>query len=224
MRALGGMKARPARTATPTPRRRPRQSRAQHTSRALQEALVQLLAQHDYADISIREIVSVAGTSLGSFYQYFASKDDLARVCLHLRSKALLSAMQDAAERCAGQPLAHVAGAIVLAMADAHREHASEWAAHYLLERHLSGVQAYRKMYERFVQGWAQAYGDAANPPQAEHLHEAALVSHTLVYGLFSNAFIGSRGKLDIDQVARRAQAAVQACLQGAGSNDGPGA
>lgn len=213
------MKARPARTAAPTPRRRPRQSRAQHTARALQEALVQLLAQHDYADISIREIVSVAGTSLGSFYQYFASKDDLARVCLHLRSKALLAAMQDAAQRCAGQPLVQVAAVLVQAMAEAHREHASEWAAHYLLERHLSGVQAYRKMYERFVDGWAKAYGGAANPPQAEHLHEAALISHTLVYGLFSNTFIGSGGRLDIDQLMCRAHDAVQACLQGSGKD-----
>ena len=209
------MKARPARTAAPTPRRRPRQSRAQHTSRALQEALVQLLAQREYADISIREIVSVAGTSLGSFYQYFASKDDLARVCLHLRSKALLGAMQDAAEGCAGQSLAHIASAIVVAMADAHREHASEWAAHYLLERHLSGVQANRKMYERFVQGWVKAYGDAANATRDDRLHEAALVSHTLVYGLFSNAFIGNGGKLDIDRLARRASGSVQAFLLG---------
>src|ERR1051325_4742048 len=134
-----------------TPRRRPRQSRAQHTARALQEALVQLLAEREYAAISIREIVSVAGTGLGSFYQYFSSKDDLARVCLHLRSKALLAAMRDAAQRHAGQPMDAIASALVAAAIDAHREHPGQWDGHYLLERHLSGAPAYRKMYERFV-------------------------------------------------------------------------
>lgn len=208
------MKARPTRAVTPTPRRRPRQSRAQQTSRALQEALVQLLVEHEYAGISIREIVSVAGTGLGSFYQYFASKDDLARVCLHLRSKALLAAMGEAAERNAGRPLAQIASALIAALSDAHREHASEWDAHYLLERHLSGAEAYRKMYERFVEGWAKAFAAAGDPLPPDRLREAALVSHTLVYGLFSHAFIGNEGRLDMGALTRCADQAVQGCLR----------
>ncbi|SFM87909.1 transcriptional regulator, TetR family [Variovorax sp. OV329] len=178
---------------------------------------MQLLAGRDYAGISIREIVSVAGTGLGSFYEYFASKDDLARVCLHLRSKALLAALQAAGERCAGQPLADVAAAVVDALADAHRGPASEWDAHYLLERHLSGAEAYRKMYERFVDGWAQAFAGAADPLPAGRLREAALLSHTLAYGLFSNAFIGSRGQgVDVARLGCCARDAVLACVAAA--------
>ena len=83
----------PAPSPAPLPRRRrPRQSRAQHTSQALQDAFVRLLVERGYAAITIREIVMVAGTGLGSFYEYFASKEDLARVSLHLRTKALLLA------------------------------------------------------------------------------------------------------------------------------------
>lgn len=208
------MTARPTRAAAPAPRRRPRQPRAQQTARALQEALVQLLAEREYADISIREIVSVAGTGLGSFYQYFASKDDLARICLHLRSKGLLTAMQAAAARCAGQPMDDVASAIVDSMIDAHRGHAREWDAHYLLERHLSSAQAYRKMYQRFVDAWSKALAAAGDALPPERLREAALVCQTVVYGLFAHAFIGSRGRLDLKQLAQACRDAATGCLQ----------
>lgn len=52
------------------PRRRPQQSRARHTSGALQEAFVRLLVERNYDAITIREIVDLAGTGLGSFYEY----------------------------------------------------------------------------------------------------------------------------------------------------------
>lgn len=175
---------------------------------------MQLLATRDYAGIPIREIVSVAGTGLGSFYEYFASKDDLARVCLHLRSKALLRVMQEAGERCAGQPLAAIAAALVDALAEAHRGPASEWAAHYLLERHLSGADAYCAMYERFVEGWSQAFSTAGDRLPQATLGEAALLVHTLVYGLFSHAFIASRGQgVDVQRLVCHARDAVRACI-----------
>ncbi len=211
---FGTMKAKPGRATAPAPRRRPQQSRAQHTSRALQEAFVQLLVERDYARISIREIVSVAGTGLGSFYQYFASKDDLARVCLHLRSKALLAAMHEAGQQHAGRPLAEIAAAMVDALADAHRGHPPQWGAHYLLERHLSSADAYRKMYERFVDGWAEAFAAASDPLPPERLHEAARVSHTVLYGLFAHNFIGTGGQLDLAQLAGQSRNAVQACVE----------
>ena len=210
----GPMKAKAGRANAPVPRRRPQQSRAQHTSRALQEAFVQLLAERDYARISIREIVSVAGTGLGSFYQYFASKDDLARICLHLRSKALLAAMHEAGQQHAGRPLAEIAAAIVDALTAAHRGHPPQWGAHYLLERHLSSADAYRKMYERFVDGWAEAFAAASDPLPPQRLREAARVSHTVLYGLCAHSFIGTGGQLDLTQLARQSRNAVQACVE----------
>ena len=137
-------------------RRRPSQSRARLTAQALQQAFVQLLVESDYPRISIRAITGLAGTSLGSFYEYFASKEDLARVCLHLRSKELLTALQQAVEARRGRPLAELVQAVLASQLAAHRAQPAEWSAHYLLERHLSGVEAYRKMYQRFIEGWVQ--------------------------------------------------------------------
>lgn len=202
------------RSPTSPSRRKPRQSRALQTSQALQEAFVRLLVERGYAGITIREIVLVAGTGLGSFYEYFASKEDLARVCLHLRSKALLMAMQDAVARHTGRPLREIVDALIDSQIEAHRERPAEWGAHYLLERHLSGVDAYRKMYERFVDAWADALAAAADLPAGCPIREAARVSQTVMYGLVSHVHISAVGAPDLQALSRQARTAVNAYLE----------
>jgi len=197
------------------PRRKPRQSRAHHTSRALQEAFVRLLVERGYAGITIREIVLVAGTGLGSFYEYFAGKEDLARVCLHLRSKALLMDTRKAAQSRAGQPLQDIAEVIIDSTIAAHALHPQEWGAHYLLERHLSSSDAYRKMYERFVDEWVAAFASASDPLPADLSREAARVSHAMLYGVVSHSFIHAPGVPDMQAMAGFARRTVLAYLKG---------
>jgi len=206
------MKARAGRS-TVAPRRKPRQSRARHTSQALQEAFVRLLVERGYAGITIRELVSVAGTGLGSFYEYFASKEDLARVCLHLRSKALLMALHDAVERHAGRSLREIVDAVIESQIEAHREQPLEWGAHYLLERHLSGPDAYRKMYDRFVDEWVGALGAASDLSPSCEKEDAARVSFTIMYGLIAHAHIGATGQPDLQALSRQARTAIRAYL-----------
>ncbi|MBO9651670.1 MAG: TetR/AcrR family transcriptional regulator [Variovorax sp.] len=207
------MKTKVSRSAAP-PRRKPRQSRARHTSQALQDAFVRLLVERGYAGITIRELVAVAGTGLGSFYEYFASKEDLARVCLHLRSKALLMAVHDAVERNTGRPFREIVLAVIESQADAHREHPQEWGAHYLLERHLSGPEAYRKMYDRFVDEWGAALDAAVDLSPDCDRQETARVSFTIMYGLFAHAHIGAGGKPDLNALSGQACTAICAYLE----------
>jgi len=206
--------ARIKRSQTSPPRRKPRQSRALHTSQALQEAYVRLLVERGHAGITIREIVMVAGTGLGSFYEYFASKDDLARVCLHLRSKALLMAMQEAVAGHAGRPLREIVEAVIDSQIDAHRERPEEWGAHYLLERHLSGVDAYRKMYERFVDAWVDAIAAASDLPADCAQLEAARVCQTVMYGLLSHVHISAAGAPDLQALSRQTRTAIEGYLE----------
>ena len=208
------MKARTRRSVASAPRRKPRQSRARHTSQALQEAFVRLLVERGYAGITIREIVSVAGTGLGSFYEYFASKEDLARVCLHLRSKALLMALHDAVAAHAGRPLRELVDAVIESQVQAHRDQPAEWGAHYLLERHLSSPEAYRKMYDRFVDEWVGVLDAAADLSLAGAKLETARVSFTIMYGLFANAHVGARDTPDLAALSRQARAAICAYLE----------
>lgn len=200
----------------PQPRRRPRQVRARHTARALREAFVRVLVERGYAGVTVREVTLVAGTALGSFYDYYASMDDLARVSLHLRSKALLVAMRGAAARQAGAPLAEVVRAIVDAMLARHGERPEEWAAHYLLERHFSSLEAYLKMYDRFVDAWAEAIRAAGDWPADRPLREAARVAQALLYGLFSHQHMAHPHGPDPDGLRCMAASAIAASLQAA--------
>ena len=119
--------------------------------------------------------MALADTGLGNFYEYFASKDDLARVCVHLRSKVSLAALRDAVARQRGAGFA--------AIVDSQLEAPREWAAHYMLERHLSSPQAYRKMYERFVDDWCVALQSASDLPAPATTRDVACVSHAILYG-----------------------------------------
>ena len=208
---------------TPAPRRRPRQQRAQHTARALREAFVQLWAERGYDAITIREIVMVAGTGLGSFYEYFASKEDLARVCLHLRSKALLLAMRAAVAATQGQPLAQVVEAIVASQVAPHREQPREWAEHYMLERRLSGPEAYRKMFDRFVAEWVAALAAAPDVPATCNRRETARVCQTILYGLTAHSCIRSGERLDAAALTRQTRTALVAYVRAAGAAQGAG-
>lgn len=203
---------------TPSPlasRRKPRQSRARHTSQALQEAFVRLLVERGYAPITIREIVMVAGTGLGSFYEYFASKEDLARVCLHLRTKTLLVALREAGVKTAGRPLREMVDAVIDAQLAAHTGAPQEWGAHYLLERHHSSAEAYRKMYDRFVNEWGAALEAASDLPTAFPTREAARVVQTIMYGLFAHTYIRTGERPDAQALDRQMRTAIHAYLEG---------
>lgn len=197
-----------------TRRRRPQQSRAQHTARALREAFVHLLVEKEYEKITIREITWLAGTAVGSFYDYFESKDDLARVSLHMRSKSLLLAVRRAAPASSTRPLQQVLAAIVSALMQAHRSDPEQWAAHYLLERHMTDLAAYRKMYRRFVDAWAQAITAAQDWPSHRPVQQAAQDCHTVVYGLLAYAHLRSDQPPDYPALERQLHTAAWGYLE----------
>ena len=57
----------------PQIRRRPRQSRAQASAQALQDAFVRVLLERGYEKTTIREVAAVAGVGVGTFYEYFGN-------------------------------------------------------------------------------------------------------------------------------------------------------
>jgi AcrR family transcriptional regulator len=202
-------------------RRRPRQSRARQTSLALQEAFVRLLTEREYDAITIREIVGLAGTGLGSFYEYFASKEDLARVCLHLRSKRVLTTLHALRMPLAGLPLDAVVPAVVAGLLDAHRDQPAQWAAHYFLERRLSDARAYASMYDRFVREWAQLL-DAAADLRGGASMEVARTCQTIAYGMIAHAHVrqfagaGAGDAIDYAALTQHLQRALLAYLNAA--------
>lgn len=156
----------------------------------------------------------LAGTGLGSFYEYFASKEDLARVCLHLRSKTLLMALRDASRETAGRPLREMVNAVVDSQIAAHINEPQEWGVHYLLERHYSSADSYLKMYERFVNEWATALEAASDLPSAFPTREAARVVQTIMYGLLAHTYIRSAGRPDTHAMEGQMRTAIHAYLE----------
>jgi AcrR family transcriptional regulator len=58
-----------------TPRKQPRQQRAQETLAAILQAAVEVIDEVGYAKATTNRIAARAGVSIGSLYQYFPNKD-----------------------------------------------------------------------------------------------------------------------------------------------------
>lgn len=66
-----------AATRTPAPVRSPRQERSRRTLERVLDATEELLKERPFEDIPVKEIVRLAGTSVGAFYSRFRDKDAL---------------------------------------------------------------------------------------------------------------------------------------------------
>ncbi|MBL8989633.1 MAG: TetR/AcrR family transcriptional regulator, partial [Gemmatimonadetes bacterium] len=105
--------------------RPPRQARSRATSDAIVAAGLALLAERDFATVTIAEVVDRAGVSIGGFYARFRGKEAL----LHALAEEVLGDCADGLEaalnsrRMAGAPLARVIRAYVRVMIAKFREH-----------------------------------------------------------------------------------------------------
>lgn len=195
------------------PRRRPVQSRSQQTSLAIQDAFVRLLDEQPYARVTIREIVLVAGVGLGTFYDYFDSKDDLARTCVHLRTKALLQALRRRRIELAGRQLGEsLAGALDSQLAIIGRA-PKEWAQHFLLERQKTDRKYYLAAYELFVEEWRRLVASASDWPAGTDPDRPVRLAFTLIYGTMAHELMRAGTKIDIARLQRDLCDAALACL-----------
>lgn len=64
--------------------------------RRITDAAIQEFAQYAYKDASINRLIKAAGIPRGSFYQYFADKEDLYRYLLQLLAESKLAHIRSA--------------------------------------------------------------------------------------------------------------------------------
>ena len=194
-------------------RRRPVQSRSRETARAIRDAFVRLLAERPYPQVTIREIVMVAGVGLGTFYEYFDSKDALARACVHLRTKELLRALARRRADLGTYTLAEGIAAAIDSQAAIYSVAPDEWAQHFLLERQKSDLKYYLSAYDDFAAEWRALVEGAVDWPEDRSAGEAARLAFTLVYGGFAHGLMRGRPSLDLDALRRDLNRAALACL-----------
>ena len=89
----------PPKTASENVRKEPRQGRAKATVESIHEAALQVLRDVGYERLTTTRIAQRAGVSVGTFYQYYADKDSLARAlvvdCVSRIERALRAVLEE---------------------------------------------------------------------------------------------------------------------------------
>jgi len=173
-------------------RRKPRQSRAKLTQEALQESFVRLLHERSATEITIREITDLAGVSLDTFYEYFAKKEDLLALTIHLQVKQhaerLKSYAQQQLELSTVVEINRYIATIIQFQLQQIQAQQWLWAQTFLLERQVSHIETYQKSYSMMLQMWQQIFAPVIhNAEQQLHL---ALNLHRISYGFISQSLL----------------------------------
>jgi AcrR family transcriptional regulator len=165
-------------------RRKPVQERARITQNAILEAFVRLLLEKGYARLTIRDIAAVAGVGLGTVYEHFPGKQAIAANCIHQRFKGIGVRSGERIAALQGQPLAHIADALLDDFVSQHGDNPGQWSALIYLERQISDAAAYQALYRHFVDIWYQAIQASSMRMGEADARETAYVLHATVYGL----------------------------------------
>lgn len=213
MRCSGSGEMKAQRSISAKRRRRPVQSRSWQTSLAIQDAFVRLLDESSYEKVTIRDIVLVAGVGLGTFYEYFDDKDDLGRVCVHMRTKKLMQALIRARKAVAGKTIEDSVSAAIAMHAAICAEAPREWRQHFMLERLKTDLESYRAAYELCVLEWRRLLADASDWPATADPEEPARLVFTLVYGGFAHEALRAGAEPDFEAARDRLQRAALAIL-----------
>ena len=196
-------------------RRKPRQSRAKLTQEALQESFVRLLHERSAAEITIREITNLAGVGLGTFYEYFAKKEDLLALTIHLQVKQhaerLKSYAQQQLELSTVVEINRYIATIIQFQLQQIQAQQWLWAQTFLLERQVSHIETYQKSYSMMLQMWQQIFAPVIhNAEQQLHL---ALNLHRISYGFISQSLLINPHFQDWDALHTDISLAIQPFL-----------
>ena len=174
----------------PEVRRRPRQSRAQHSEKALQDAFVQVLLERGYAKTTIREVAAVAGVGIGTFYEYFGNMRSLAAKWISDTVRDAERQLRQAFETRRGRPVAEIVDAMLDVQVHAVAADAQTWRLLFMLERQVSAPSAFRRHYDTWVETWRDALAGASDPPAAHRLDLVARMAHAISYGWLSQCML----------------------------------
>ena len=195
--------------------RKPRQSRAKLTQEALQESFVRLLHERSATEITIREITDLAGVSLDTFYEYFAKKEDLLALTIHLQVKQhaerLKSYAQQQLELSAVVEINRYIATIIQFQLQQIQAQQWLWAQTFLLEQQVSHIETYQKSYSMMLQMWQQIFAPVIhNAEQQLHL---ALNLHRISYGFISQSLLINPHFQDWDALHTDISLAIQPFL-----------
>lgn len=170
------------------PRKRPRQERSEATVDAILEAAARVLATEGYEAATTNAIAKAAGTSVGSLYQYFPSKDAIAVELLRRFRADRIAFVRSRLEAVGQKPLESVVRALVSSFlqADGIRPELYRVLIDQVLRtsaRHE--LRGYEERLEAIV---VEALGRVSPPPQIADPDLAAFMIVRLVLALVVTA------------------------------------
>ena len=128
-----------------SPRRRPRQARAQATVDAIVKATARVLIEEGYDRASTNRIAQAAGVSIGSLYQYFPSKEALVAALVDEHLSKMTRVLSHALEDANPGSLPDNARVMVEGLVTAYRV---DPRLHHVLCQEVPKIGELRKIYE----------------------------------------------------------------------------
>jgi len=128
-----------------SPRRRPRQARAQATVEAILKATSKVLVEEGYDRASTNRVAQAAGVSIGSLYQYFPSKEALVAALVEEHLGKMNGLLATHLETVTGSDLASDTRSLVNGLIAAYRW---EPRLHHVLCQEVPKVGELRRVYE----------------------------------------------------------------------------
>src|SRR5690349_5880645 len=110
-----------ARKALTSPRKHASQERSRATVDALIEATARILVREGFDEASTTRIAETAGVSVGSLYQYYASKEALVAAVSDRHQRRLARIVRAALADVAGASIETAVRTLVAAAIEAHR-------------------------------------------------------------------------------------------------------
>jgi len=123
----------------------PRQSRAQATVDAILEASRRLLVKEGYAAVTTNHVAVLAGTSIGTLYQYFPSIDSIVTSLYQRLKEEVCTSVGATVATQSSAPLPEVAEALANAVRGVYQDGA---AIHHILCALAPDIGAMRKVKE----------------------------------------------------------------------------
>jgi AcrR family transcriptional regulator len=133
-----------------TPRKSPVQARSAASVDAILEATIQVLLQVGKDRLTTTRVALRAGVSVGTLYQYFPNKSALLQAALKHHLDEVANAVERVCDQQKGNPLSHMATALINAFLEAKMRKVETSAAMYSVSSDVDGARIVQEMGMRF--------------------------------------------------------------------------
>ena len=188
-------------------RKKPIQSRSQITLNSLQEAFVRVLIDRGYEKMTIREVVSVSGVGIGTFYDYMPNLRSLAASTINKRCTESAASLISTMAQHEGLSIEATVEQLLKALVKEGFGNPKEWTALLLLERLVSSSSALKKTHDLYVQIWSSAIRHSTLEIEEDKLIGVSRMAHAISYGWYSHDLLfyidDPRYRRSIDEIAK---------------------